>query len=259
MSKKHILIIIYVLILIILLLPIILEFFVFRNEVYSALTNGEWGGFLGSYIGGAIGGIGTLLAVYITTKETQKVQNDTLNQMQYDRDLSAKKERKEFTDEIASNVAKYIAEISAYAYGCRALERLNTDLITSKRQLQDIEGEIQHFYEMERQNDDISHLEVEINLLRQKEAEQKYKIENIEKDIEINKVNRVIANECYFLLKIKLRDIEEAKYLIEQLNYIYENSANIENTSINWLEEAIERLQKNTISFIYRYVEQKLI
>ena len=259
MSKKHILIIIYALILVILLLPIVLEFFVFRNEVYSALTNGEWGGFLGSYIGGAIGGIGTLLAVYITTKETQKVQNDTLNQMQYDRDLSAKKERKEFADEIASNVAKYIAEISAYAYGCRALERLNTDLITSKRQLQDIEVEIQHFYEMERQNDDISHLEVEINLLRQKEAEQKYKIENIEKDIEINKVNRVIANECYFLLKIKLRDIEEAKYLIEQLNYIHENSANIENTSINWLEEAIERLQKNTISFIYRYVEQKLI
>lgn len=91
------------------------------------------------------------------------------------------------------------------------MEKLNTDLTTAKRHLQDIEGEIQHFYEMERQNNDISHLEVEINLLKQKEAEQKYKIENIEKDMEKNKVNRVIANECYFLLKIKLRGYRRSK------------------------------------------------
>lgn len=50
--------------------PILLEYLFFQNKIYSALTNGEWASFLGSYIGGTVGGIGTLAAVAITTKET---------------------------------------------------------------------------------------------------------------------------------------------------------------------------------------------
>lgn len=38
----------------------------------------EWPSFLGSYIGGAIGGIGTLLAVYFTFSQTRYIQNQII-------------------------------------------------------------------------------------------------------------------------------------------------------------------------------------
>lgn len=121
MSKRQLKIIIFLSVVAILFMPFLLEMFIFRNEVYSALTNGEWGGFLGSYIGGAFGGIGTLLAVYITTKETREIQKSTLQQIEKDRALNARNERKQFANEIAEIIAKYISEISAYFYGCRTI------------------------------------------------------------------------------------------------------------------------------------------
>ena len=86
MTKRRLKVIIFLSIVVIILIPFLLEVVIFRNEAYSALTNGEWGGFLGSYIGGALGGIGTLLAVYITTKETRKIQKSTLQQIETDRE-----------------------------------------------------------------------------------------------------------------------------------------------------------------------------
>ena len=80
MSKKKITMIIFISVLVIIALPFVLEIAIFRNDVYSVLSNGEWGGFLGSYIGGALGGVGTLLAVYITTKETRKIQQENSTQ-----------------------------------------------------------------------------------------------------------------------------------------------------------------------------------
>ena len=110
MKKKDYLkpIIITVVVLLILFagIPLILEHLIFRNNVYSVLTNGEWGSFLGSYIGGIVGGAGTLIAMYVTTKETRKVQDENLNQLNADRSLEDKKERKQFADKIAEDVFK---------------------------------------------------------------------------------------------------------------------------------------------------------
>ena len=125
MPKKKIAIIVFISVCIVFILPFALEIFIFRNNVYSVLCNGEWGGFLGSYIGGALGGIGTLLAVYITTKETRKIQQENSVQIEDERKRNKKTERKQFADEIAKYIAIYITDISKYFYACRFSEGLH--------------------------------------------------------------------------------------------------------------------------------------
>lgn len=63
---------IIIIILISLCVPIFLEFFIWRNNFPSAIDNSDWSSFLGSYLGGIIGGFATLLAVRFTLLETKK-------------------------------------------------------------------------------------------------------------------------------------------------------------------------------------------
>lgn len=44
---------------------------------YPNLTYPEWDNFLACFCGGAIGGLATLIAVYVTIKETRKIQDET--------------------------------------------------------------------------------------------------------------------------------------------------------------------------------------
>lgn len=260
MSKKKIAIIVFIFVFIVLMLPFALEIFIFRNNVYSVLSNGEWGGFLGSYIGGALGGIGTLLAMYITTKETRKVQQENSAQIEDERKRNEKMERKLFADEIAENIAKYISEISAYFYGCRTIERLNNNLRNAQDELYRIDCDIKNLLKLEQQNDDISHIETKINMLNHKKDMQKYRIEIIEKDIDKHKVNRIIANECYFLLQMKLQNIDEGNDIIKQIEYIHSNSSGVvDGIKWDWIDEETKKLQNITVRFIERYVEQKII
>lgn len=260
MSKKKIAIIVFIFVFIVLMLPFALEIFIFRNNVYSVLSNGEWGGFLGSYIGGALGGIGTLLAMYITTKETRKVQQENSAQIEDERKRNEKMERKLFADEIAENIAKYISEISAYFYGCRTIERLNNNLRNAQDELYRIDCDIKNLLKLEQQNDDISHIETKINMLNHKKDMQKYRIEIIEKDIDKYKVNRIIANECYFLLQMKLQNIDEGNDIIKQIEYIHSNSSGVvDGIKWDWIDEETKKLQNITVRFIERYVEQKII
>lgn len=255
-SKKRIVFILTIGLCVVFITPFMLEIFIFRNNINSILSNGEWGGFLGSYIGGIVGGVGTLLAVYITTKETRKIQENTLEQIEKDRELNFRSERKKFADEISQNVAKYIAEISVYFYGCRTLERLNNHKKAAIDELYRIEQELQNLYNLAQENGDPSHIEVKINLLKQKEEMQKYKIENIEKDISIHRVNRIVANECLFLLQMKLQNLDEGKEIIKQLKEIHRNSADVENYELSWIDKATKDLQNMTVKFAEKFVEK---
>ena len=49
-------------------IPIILDRVIFSNCIYSNITNGEWASFLGSYIGGVC----TLIAVFMTISDNNK-------------------------------------------------------------------------------------------------------------------------------------------------------------------------------------------
>ena len=145
-------------------IPLFLEHFIFRNDVYSVLTNGEWGSFLGSYIGGIIGGAGTLIALWVTTNETSKIQEENLKQLKTDRLLADKKERKQFTDGIAQDISVYIANINSYFFACRQAERLNNDRYNADMRLNDIRNKIQQQYEQQQnlkiETDEDQYLEV---------------------------------------------------------------------------------------------------
>lgn len=108
--KQKITLLISIILVSILVSPLLLDFFIFQNDLYSGLSNGEWASFLGSYIGGIIGGGGTLAAVAITTKETRKIQKEAV-------DYQNRLLNDEFKSKIVELVSIYIADIEKYYDG----------------------------------------------------------------------------------------------------------------------------------------------
>ena len=242
--------------------PLILEYLIFRNNVYSVLSNGEWGSFLGSYIGGIIGGTGTLIAMYVTTKETRKVQEENLNQLKEDRLLEDKKERKVFADGIAHDISVYSTDITKYFHACRNVDRLDMDRYNANMQLQNIQNRIQEKYtrrkmmNVSRNSETYLSIESEIKQLQDEESKIRYKLEHIENEIHNIQGDRRIAVECYFILKIKLQSIKEAHPLLEQLEYIHENSSNVKGTHLEFAKEETQKLLDLTVAFIDKYINQ---
>lgn len=58
-------------------LPFLLKYLIFENQALSNLTNNEWAGFLGSYAGGILGGLGTLISVVFTVSSSFNLQKET--------------------------------------------------------------------------------------------------------------------------------------------------------------------------------------
>lgn len=243
-------------------IPLILEHFIFRHSVYSVLTNGEWASFLGSYIGGVVGGAGTLIALWVTTKETRKVQDENLNQLKEDRQLSDKKERKQFADEIAKDIAAYITDISQYYYAnCWSLDlhRRKNDAI---QELEQIRSKILQNYTLQEgldiENDikEYNKAEVAINMLKVRESDAELKLRQVLDEMEENRANRTIAVERYFVLKIKLQHIEQAKELLEKLDSIHKVSSSISNHDPLLMDEETKLLKEMTVDFIDKYVNK---
>lgn len=55
-------------------LPLLTDWFIFGNSFPSSISNSDWSGFLGSLWGGIIGGIGTLISIYISTTDVKESQ-----------------------------------------------------------------------------------------------------------------------------------------------------------------------------------------
>lgn len=119
-----------------------------------------------------------------------------------------KKERKQFADEIAKDIATYITDISNYFYACRVLEQLHNKEQRLNNELYNVECKIgtKHtaLKKLSIVNDDETEeclsIQNEFEELKQKESELQYQIERNSKEMEQNKANRTIANERYFLL-----------------------------------------------------------
>lgn len=73
-KPKFIIKCIIVMILIGAVLPLLTDWFIFGNSFPSAISNSDWSGFLGSLWGGIIGGIGTLISIYISTNDVKDSQ-----------------------------------------------------------------------------------------------------------------------------------------------------------------------------------------
>lgn len=259
MKKQSMTIVVIVTACFVFVIPFLLEFLVFRNDISSVLSNAEWAGFFGSFIGGILGGTGTLLAVYFTTKETRNIQKNMSEQIEGDRALISRRERKRFADEVAEIISKYIADISLYVYGCRTLKSLYNNKNNAKEELNIIEGELRHFIKSVEKSDNTYYNDVKMNTLKNKENKVKLKIQSIENEITLNKVNRSVSIECYFLLQMKLMYIKEGDTIIKQLKFIHEKSVSIADIEDNWIEKETIELQDITVQFVRQYVEQKPI
>lgn len=239
-------IIIYTLIGII--LPFVFKFVIFESTEFSNLTNNEWAGFLGSYVGGILGGLGTLISVFITVKESrdmqienkkdtdQKILEDKAErerERKEDKILEKQKERRQFADDIAVYIGKYITHISKYYYASRWAEDLDSRFRKAKDELLNIQNEMDKIDKQMVQNrleNDISSDEYvkldskRIHMLdKMRVAERKYSEILMEKQINSQEGNRTKANECYFILKTKLCNIEEANELLSQLDVLHKD------------------------------------
>lgn len=76
------------LLLVIVGIPLLIEHIIIRNNVYSVVSNNEWVTFLGSYLGGIIGGIITLGGVLLTLKFYRN-QEENANKNKRNKDIIA--------------------------------------------------------------------------------------------------------------------------------------------------------------------------
>ncbi|MDO5516399.1 MAG: hypothetical protein Q4F66_02520 [Clostridium sp.] len=242
LTFKNILLIICTYIFISIILPIFFKYLIFENSSISNLNNSEWASFLGSYVGGILGGLGTLIAVYITVKETRNMQidnkNDTDKKLLEDKQSreierkenkleSEKKEKLRFTDGIAEYVGKYITYISNYYYASRRAETLNNRLIDITNHLTKCEHEITSIGQKIEITNDMSDEFMSLNIkkdnLNDKKKSLERKLLQINSEIDNNRKfgERTIANECFFIINTKLKNISEATELLSLLESIH--------------------------------------
>lgn len=190
-------------------------------------------------ISGIVGGFGTLLAVLVSTNQTRQIQEDNkreIKQIQEDnkeenrkaQDIEKKsrlrKERKEFGDDIAVLVGRYITDSSVFFHSDIKKDFFSNHIDTAK-----ITGNIDLYNKLEMES-------------------LKY----------IISIDRKIAVECFFILKIKLKDIKLAENLLVKLDLIHKEVYKNEGDPIgnNEWEDYIQELQDLTRKFIDDYVNE---
>lgn len=277
-------------------IPIIINCFVFKNENGSIPSVDGWASFLGSYVGGILGGLGTLIAMYFTIKQAIDIQSDNkadmdkklveqnrIREQEYNRDKadrdaerSKNEERRErelrmqFADGIAELIGRYITVITNYYYANITAERLNKELWGISTELNCKQNSlVSARYESEQASksaDDVNRL---VNVETKKEnliaeyQEVERKLDRKQKEIEENKKfgNRLGANEAYFIIKTKLMDIHEGDEILEQLNKIHSSVSSpqkdMEKNKFR-INAETEELMKRYSRFRETYVGSKL-
>ncbi|HBF9359880.1 TPA: hypothetical protein KO307_003103 [Clostridioides difficile] len=114
-----------VLIIAIIIIPLIVTFTIsVRNPIFNFNESNGWLGFWGSYLGGILGGLATLVAVVITTNQTRKIQEDNTTETRKIQEDNIERMKREdkirrkriFADDIMECIVKYLAEISECFY-----------------------------------------------------------------------------------------------------------------------------------------------
>lgn len=211
-----------------------------------------WIGFYGSFFGGIIGGTGTLLAVYFTTKETRSIQRRSENIL----DMS---EKRRFSDEVAKIVAEYITDISAYYYSNRSTTGISKNIQCFEKQISDVDNEINKkewdsiMSNLANDKDEYIKTQNDLTELRGTKDSLINKISSNQNEFNRISRERTIANNGYFLLKIKLNNIITATDLLNSITYIHKCSADlsIEQSEFN---KEIDKLIEVLTIFINDYL-----
>ncbi|QXE18862.1 hypothetical protein [Clostridium sp. 001] len=252
------------------ILPFIFKYVIFESTDFSNLSNNEWAGFLGSYVGGILGGLGTLISVFVSVKESRDMQAenkaDTDHKILADKEerekerkaekvLEGQKERKQFADDIAVYVGKYITHISKYYYASRWSESLDSAYRDANDKLKKIENKLVNLNEKIDKgvidSDEFIKLETEREHLcdRKGIAEREYNERLKDKEANSNYGNRLEANECYFILRTKLYNISQAKDFLEQLDILHKDMFK----HLNQIDMEEDWLQANSNLLIKKY------
>lgn len=269
------------------LLPVFLKYLIFENSEVSNLSNNEWAGFLGSYAGGILGGLGTLIAMWYTVRTSLEIQrknkSDTDYQMQeeikrrdeeYERDKkdrellrlteqanAEKRDREVFANSVANHLGVYISQISKYHYASIKSERLEKIVDDTKKQLEEVSTMIK------KSDTSLSALALFTNAASQNhpsfqeaktEAERKYNeaLQN-QKD---NSAwgNRLKANEEYFIMKALLSDICEAQVFLTKLKALHHDAGFYHDERIygEWLDNQTKELLEEYANFRRMYIKK---
>lgn len=266
-TVKNISIIIGIYVLIGVALPFIFKYVIFESNQFSNLNNAEWAGFLGSYVGGVLGGLGTLIAVFITVKDSKEAQikneQDASKRIEEDRKERNRerdedklqeimKEKNRFAISIAEYIGKYITHISKYYYANLYAEGSQEEYLCARKKLIETETEIDKIYEKINGVDSSSEEFIQLELKKNQLLDKKQKLQREYEEKKYNdqknreEGNRTVANECFFTLKTMLHGIREADVMKNKLSEIHNGSANTDVKSFEqkWLSNNIDELMK---------------
>lgn len=108
--------------------PIIVSFIWLLSE-YSGFDYAKKVEISFSFAGAMVGGIATLVALYITVMQTRDMQKD-------DRDKQIKQDKRSFSNEVEILISKYISDISAYFYAQTLRDSRNPPTIDRRESVQ---------------------------------------------------------------------------------------------------------------------------
>ena len=114
----------FVLLLLALLFPVLIDFLIIANDYVSKGSNDGWLSFLGGYMGG----IATLLAVWVSRKQWQSTEQNQI--------------RRELAGNIADLIGRFITNISKYFYDNKRYLREEKDGKKHTIKLEDIDRQI---------------------------------------------------------------------------------------------------------------------
>ena len=222
---------------------------------------------MGSYVGGILGGLGTLIAVFITVKDSKEAQlkneEDTTKRIENDRKernrerdedkvMEEIKEKNRFAISVAEYLGKYVTHISKYYYANLHAESARNDYLFARQNLLDIENKIEgvnnKIDSVDSNSDEFVKLEVEKEHLTDKKQkiQREYEEKRYENRKNSEEGNRTIANECFFTLNTMLYGIPEASTLRNKLGDIHNGSARSdwELFEQKWLSNSIEEIMR---------------
>lgn len=232
-----------------------------------------WIGFFGSYTGAIAGGYITLLVMDETIKNGDANLEKSINENKI---LQQRNEKVEFCNELSSIISNYCSETDKFIKFTHISKGAKVDLENHKKYLEIAENELN---EAELKFKDIRYsktpvksgenliqmLHTAMNTISEKqslvsELKSLYDSANLELKTNLEKANSIDISSLYFLLKIKLKNIEESKNLLKLISDIYSSyilyidSSNLDYVQLKYNQ--VNQLLNETTQFIDSYINK---
>lgn len=226
-------------------IPVFLEVAIWRNSIYSAISNSDWSSFLGSYLGGVIGGSATLLAVWITTMESKNGQyKETLARIidicsSYINGINVIKEN-------AEEAGRLICEINELAEDIGEIER---NLSVLRAPSDDVMDDLKS--RLIEQTENLSNIKILYNEVLAAFRAQRSVVEHASLMLEIYLYDIDFAKEL-------LRNIEELNNTVKEIqNKLISNSDELDEVIIQGLSQ--EEIKKSVGKFVDLYRKSHML